>query len=78
MPNYQNCLTFLCHIRYTLVMEDTAASMVRNARIKAGLTQKQLSERAGMPQPQISKIESGKRPLVSWANIQKLLDACRQ
>ena len=36
---------------------------LRGARTKEGLTQKQLSELAGIPQGHLSEIENGKRPI---------------
>jgi DNA-binding XRE family transcriptional regulator len=36
---------------------------IREAREKAGFTQKELAEKSGVPQATISKIESGKRNL---------------
>ena len=38
----------------------TFADRIRQARIAAGLTQKQLSERTEISQPHISQLESGK------------------
>ena len=39
------------------------AKVLRGARAKEGLTQKQLSERANIPQGHISEMERGKRPI---------------
>lgn len=36
-----------------------AAQMIRDMRTDAGLTQAQLAERAGMTQPEISRLEAG-------------------
>jgi ribosome-binding protein aMBF1 (putative translation factor) len=36
---------------------------LRGARTKEGLTQKQLSELAGIPQGHLSEMENGKRPI---------------
>jgi transcriptional regulator with XRE-family HTH domain len=36
-----------------------AATMVRTARRRAGLTQRELARRSGIPQPTISRIERG-------------------
>jgi transcriptional regulator with XRE-family HTH domain len=38
-----------------------AAALVRLARSRAGLTQRQLAERAGVPQSVVARIESGAR-----------------
>jgi transcriptional regulator with XRE-family HTH domain len=37
----------------------TAARMLRYARVKAGLSQRELAERASVPQPTVARIESG-------------------
>ncbi|HUG98584.1 MAG TPA: helix-turn-helix domain-containing protein [Gammaproteobacteria bacterium] len=37
----------------------SAARFLRQARRKAGLSQRALAERTGVPQPQIARIESG-------------------
>ncbi len=52
-----------------------AARMLRMARRRAGLSQRELSRRTGVPQPSISRIERG---LVSPAvdTLGRLLDAC--
>lgn len=39
------------------------ATVLRGARVKEGLTQKQLSEQANIPQGHISAMERGKRPI---------------
>lgn len=51
------------------------AKLLRDARLKAGLTQRALAEKSGVPQPTIAAIESGRqdpRATTLW----KLLDAC--
>lgn len=55
-----------------------AAAIVRTARRRAGLTQRELARRSGIPQPTISRIERGLvsptfdtlRPLVEAAGMQ--------
>jgi transcriptional regulator with XRE-family HTH domain len=37
----------------------TVAAILRSARRRAGLTQRQLAEIAGVPQPTVARIESG-------------------
>ena len=44
-----------------LPASDVAAGLVRLARSRAGLTQRQLAGRAGVPQSVIARIESGAR-----------------
>ncbi len=52
-----------------------AARVLRQARRRAGLTQRGLGERAGVPQSQIAKIESGSAvPRVD--TLDRLLEAC--
>ena len=52
-----------------------AARVLRQARRRAGLTQRQLAERAGVPHSQIAKIESGVVvPRVD--TLDRLLEAC--
>lgn len=49
--------------------------MLREARRRAGLTQRQLARRAGMPQPAIARIEAGAvQPRV--ATLDRLLRSC--
>jgi transcriptional regulator with XRE-family HTH domain len=58
-----------------------AADMVRTARRRAGLTQRELARRSGIPQPTISRIERGLisptfdtlRPLIEGAGMELLL-----
>jgi len=52
-----------------------AATMVRDARLRAGLTQRQLATCAGVPQASIARIERGlTRPQVD--TLERLLRAC--
>ncbi|HEX5938375.1 MAG TPA: helix-turn-helix transcriptional regulator [Actinomycetota bacterium] len=52
-----------------------AGSMLREARFRAGLTQRELARRAGVPQPGISRIERGHvSPRVD--TLDELLRAC--
>ena len=50
--------------------------ILQTARLRAGLTQGQLAERAGRTQAQISLWESGQRAL-TLETLQELVDACR-
>ena len=49
--------------------------LLRDARRKAGLSQRALAERAGVPQPTIAAIESG-RQSPRFATLERLLRAC--
>lgn len=52
-----------------------AGRMVRNARIRADLTQRQLAAKAGIPQETIARIERGRvDPRVS--TLDRLLEGC--
>jgi len=52
-----------------------AGRMVRYARRRAGLTQRQLAEKAGIPQETIARIETGRSdPRVQ--TLDRLLEAC--
>jgi transcriptional regulator with XRE-family HTH domain len=52
-----------------------AGRMVREARHRAGLTQRQLSAKAGIPQETIARIERGRvDPRVT--TLDRLLEAC--
>lgn len=45
-------------------------TILRGARLKEGLTQKQLAEKTGVPQRHISEIETGKRQIGrKWADL---------
>ena len=52
-----------------------AARLLRYARRRAGLTQRALAERAGVPQPYVARIESG-RVDPSVSALSRLLRAC--
>lgn len=41
-------------------IEQEISELIRSSRVEAGMTQKQLSELSGIPQANISRIESGK------------------
>lgn len=43
--------------------KDTPGVCLRGARTKEGLTQKELSERTGIPQSHLSQMEHSKRPI---------------
>lgn len=52
-----------------------AARFLRTARRRAGMSQRELAEAAGVPQPAIARIESGKvQPRVD--TLDRLLKAC--
>ena len=52
-----------------------AAQFVREARLRAGLTQRALASRAGVSQPLVARIESGKvQP--SFERVLDLVRAC--
>jgi transcriptional regulator with XRE-family HTH domain len=52
-----------------------ASRMLRHARARADLTQRELAARAGVPQPMIARIESGRTdPRVT--TLDRLLEAC--
>jgi transcriptional regulator with XRE-family HTH domain len=48
--------------------------VLRDLRMKAGLTQEQLAEKAGMPLPSLRGHEQGQR-IPSWASVVKLAKA---
>lgn len=52
-----------------------AGRMVRHARLRAGLTQRQLAAKSGIPQESIARIERGRvDPRVG--TLDRLLEAC--
>lgn len=51
------------------------ARFLRDARRKAGLSQRALSERSGVPQPTIAAIETGRQG-PRYATLERLLRAC--
>jgi predicted transcriptional regulator len=52
-----------------------ASQLLRQARRKAGLSQRQLAARSGVPQPTIARIEAG-RSDARFAMVHRLLEAC--
>ena len=52
---------------------ENIGSMIRNERIRKGLTQEELGERVGVGKAQISKVESGKGLTIK--TVTKVLDA---
>jgi transcriptional regulator with XRE-family HTH domain len=53
----------------------TAAQIIREARLKAGLTQADLAERLGRERAQVARWEiSGQEP--SFANLRSAVEAC--
>lgn len=52
-----------------------AAEWVNGARRSAGLTQRQLADRSGIPQPTIARIEAGKQ-MPRADTLDRLLRAC--
>ena len=52
-----------------------AARLLRYARRTAGLSQRELARRAGVPQPAIARVESG-RTVPRADTLERLLHAC--
>jgi uncharacterized protein len=53
----------------------TAAQIIREARLKAGLTQNELAERLGRERAQVARWEiGGQEP--SFENLQSVVEAC--
>lgn len=57
------------------MIRSRAARYVRAARMKAGLTQRALAERSGIPQPTIAAIEAGRQE-PRYATFDRLVRAC--
>lgn len=53
----------------------TAGTLVREARRAAGLTQRDLAARSGVPQPAIARLERG-RASARFETLDRLLQAC--
>ena len=53
---------------------DSAADLIRDARLRAGLTQRALARRAGTAQSVIARIENGTTS-PAWDTLVRLLDA---
>ena len=53
----------------------TSALLLREARKRAGLTQRQLAERLGVAQPQVARWESG-RAAPSFERLKAVLAVC--
>lgn len=54
---------------------DSAATILRQARIRAGLSQRALAEAAGVRQPLVSRVETG-REQPSLETLGRLVGAC--
>ncbi len=54
-----------------------AADILRAARAHAGLTQRALAERAGVPQPTVAAIETGRQD-PRYRTLERLIRACGQ
>lgn len=56
-------------------MSVSASLLLRTARRRAGLTQRELARRSGVPQPTVSRIESG-RVSPTYDLLNRLLAGC--
>jgi transcriptional regulator with XRE-family HTH domain len=56
---------------------ESPTELVRRMRRAAGLSQRDLAQRAGTSQPAIARYERG-AATPSWATLQRLADACGQ
>lgn len=54
---------------------DDAATIIRHARRRAGLSQRDLADRVGTSQSAIARYEQGEMD-PSWTTMGRLLDAC--
>ena len=54
---------------------DSPASLIRRARLGAGLSQRALARRAGTSQSAIARYERG-RAAPSWETLQRIVGAC--
>ena len=66
-------LIHLAHVGYDVGME--GGILVKEARKRAGLTQRQLAERTGLTQPTIARIEGGVSD-PGLATVERLVRAC--
>ena len=69
-------LLYICSPIRVFAMTDRIENigiMIRNERLRKGLTQEELGERVGVGKAQISKIESGKGLTIN--TVKKILDA---
>ena len=69
-------ILYICPYRKITSMRDKIENiglMIRNERLRKGLTQEELGERVGVGKAQISKIESGKGLTIK--TVTKVLDA---
>src|SRR5437879_1875814 len=56
-------------------MSMNASQLVREARLRAGLTQRRLASAIGVSQPTVARIESGATQ-PSFAQVVRLVEAC--
>lgn len=63
--------------KYAIIPEMSPSSALRYARRRAGLTQRELARRAGVPQPTVARIEAG-RVSPRTDTLERLLRACGQ
>lgn len=54
---------------------NSAADLIKQARQRFGLTQRQLAARSGVAQPVIARLETG-RSKPAFATVERLLHAC--